>query len=69
MMNTKNILRKVYARVLALYPPVYRQAYYDEMLEVFQMQLDATGRSGSWELLRLGLTELRDLLLALAAAG
>ena len=32
------------------------------------MQLDATGVSGSWGLFRLGLEELRDLPLALAAA-
>lgn len=50
-----------YRRILGLYPHSFRQDYADEMLLVFQMQLDDTPSLDLWRTLQIMWRELRPL--------
>jgi hypothetical protein len=68
-MNTHHTrLLRFYGRVLSLYPSRFREAFAEEMLSVFQLQIQAYADLDLWRALQIAWSELRPLPFLLAAA-
>lgn len=68
-MNTHHTrLLRFYGWILSLYPSRFREAFAEEMLSVFQLQVEAHAEVDLWSALQIAWSELRPLPFLLAAA-
>lgn len=61
MKRCAQILVRIYARMLALYPRRYRADYGEELQTVFSLVVNEAAQRGRLSVIRLGWRELRDL--------
>ncbi len=61
MKHCAQILVRLYARMLALYPRRYRADYGEELQTVFSLVVNEVAQRGRFSVIRLGWRELRDL--------
>ncbi len=61
MKHRAQILVRLYARLLALYPRRYRADYGEELQTVFSLVVNEAVQRGRFSVIRLGWRELRDL--------
>jgi hypothetical protein len=61
MRRSAQILVRMYARLLSLYPRQYRAEYGEELQAVFGLVVNEAAQQGMFSVIRLGWRELRDL--------
>jgi hypothetical protein len=61
MKHCAQILVRLYARLLSLYPRQYRADYGEELQTVFSLAVNEAAQRGRFSIIRLGWRELRDL--------
>ncbi len=61
MKHCAQILVRIYARMLGLYPRRYRADYGEELQTVFSLVVNEAAQRGRFSVIRLGWRELRDL--------
>jgi len=61
MKHRAQILVRLYARLLSLYPRRYRADYGEELQTVFSLVVNEAAQRGRFSVIRLGWRELRDL--------
>jgi len=61
MKRCAQILVRIYARLLSLYPRQYRADYGEELQTVFSLVVNEAAQQGRFSVIRLGWRELRDL--------
>jgi len=61
MNQSTQILVRMYARLLSLYPQQYRAEYGEELQAVFGLVANEAAQQGMFSVIKLGWRELRDL--------